>query len=101
MPPPQDTVQRGPPQTRTGGVSSPRSSRVQQVSPATGVSARLRLSNSFPNMDTSVLVSLLALVVAMAGVTRALHIQGSLEKDDLLPRSEEKMADSLLEMVKL
>ncbi|CAG07075.1 unnamed protein product [Tetraodon nigroviridis] len=48
-------------------------------------------------MDTSVLVSLLALVVAMAGVTGALHIQGSPNKDDL-PGSEEQMADSLMEM---
>lgn len=51
-------------------------------------------------MDTSALVTLLALVVAMAGVSRALHIQGGLDKDDLLPGSEE-MADSLLELVRI
>lgn len=82
------------------------SSWKQQVWPATCVSVCLRPSSfvRLPpplslNMDTSVLVSLLALVVAMAGVTGALHIQGSPNKDDL-PGSEEQMADSLMEMVR-
>lgn len=48
MSPPQDTVQRGPPQTWTGGASSPRSSRVQQVSPATSVSACFSNSVALP-----------------------------------------------------
>ncbi|XP_054473765.1 pro-FMRFamide-related neuropeptide FF like [Anoplopoma fimbria] len=47
-------------------------------------------------MDTAAMVTLLALVVAMAGVSQALHIQGSLDKDDLLLGSEENMADHLL-----
>lgn len=49
-------------------------------------------------MDTTALVTLLALVVAMTSVSRALHIQEVLDKD--LPGSEEKMADSVLEMVR-
>ncbi|TNM88698.1 pro-FMRFamide-related neuropeptide FF like [Takifugu flavidus] len=48
-------------------------------------------------MDTSALVTLLALVVAMTSVSQALHIQDVLDKEDL-PGSEEKMADSMLEM---
>ncbi|XP_075966506.1 pro-FMRFamide-related neuropeptide FF like [Anarhichas minor] len=47
-------------------------------------------------MDTAAMVTLLALVVAMAGVSRALHIQGSLGKTDVLPDSEENMVDHLL-----
>ncbi|KAM3621754.1 uncharacterized protein V6R79_015427 [Siganus canaliculatus] len=47
-------------------------------------------------MDTAVVVTLLALVMAMAGVSRALHIQGSLDKNDILPDSEENMVDHLL-----
>ncbi|XP_028262624.1 pro-FMRFamide-related neuropeptide FF like [Parambassis ranga] len=48
-------------------------------------------------MDTAAVVTLLALVVAMAGVSQALHIQGGLEKTDILPgSSEENMADHLL-----
>ncbi|XP_068567831.1 pro-FMRFamide-related neuropeptide FF like [Cebidichthys violaceus] len=47
-------------------------------------------------MDTAAMVTLLALVVAMAGVSRALHIQGSLGKNDVLPDSEENMTDHLL-----
>ncbi|XP_078103609.1 pro-FMRFamide-related neuropeptide FF like [Sander vitreus] len=47
-------------------------------------------------MDTAALVTLLALVVAMAGVSQALHIQSSLEKNDILPDSEENIADHLL-----
>lgn len=50
-------------------------------------------------MDTSALVTLLALVVAMTSVSQALHIQDVLDKEDL-PGSEEKMADSVLEMVR-
>ncbi|TDH13734.1 hypothetical protein EPR50_G00037370 [Perca flavescens] len=47
-------------------------------------------------MDTAALVTLLALVVAMAGVSQALHIQGSLDKNDILPDSEENIVDHLL-----
>ncbi|XP_037346804.1 pro-FMRFamide-related neuropeptide FF like [Pungitius pungitius] len=47
-------------------------------------------------MDTAAMVTLLALVLATAGVGRALHIQGSLDKNDVLPDSEENMADHLL-----
>nr|XP_046241263.1 pro-FMRFamide-related neuropeptide FF like [Scatophagus argus] len=47
-------------------------------------------------MDTAAVVTLLALVMAMAGVSRALHIQGSLDKNDILPGSEENIADGLL-----
>lgn len=51
-------------------------------------------------MDTAAVVTLLALVMAMAGVSRALHIQGSLDKNDILPGSEENMVDHLLELVR-
>lgn len=51
-------------------------------------------------MDTAAVVTLLALVMAMAGVSRALHIQGSLDKTDILPGSEENMADHLLGLVR-
>ncbi|XP_030276636.1 pro-FMRFamide-related neuropeptide FF like [Sparus aurata] len=47
-------------------------------------------------MDTAAVVTLLALVMAMAGVSGALHIQGSLDKNDILPGSEENMVDHLL-----
>ncbi|XP_032368710.1 pro-FMRFamide-related neuropeptide FF like [Etheostoma spectabile] len=47
-------------------------------------------------MDTAALVTLLALVVAMAGVSQALHIKGSPDKNDILPDSEENIADHLL-----
>nr|QEL54082.1 neuropeptide FF precursor [Lateolabrax maculatus] len=47
-------------------------------------------------MDTAAVVTLLALVMAMAGVSQALHIQGSPNKNDILPGSEENMADHLL-----
>lgn len=47
-------------------------------------------------MDTATQVTLLVLVVATAGVSQALHIQGSLDKDDILLGSEENMPDSLL-----
>lgn len=51
-------------------------------------------------MDTATAVTLLALVVAMAGVSQALHIQGSLDKDDILLGSEENMSDHLLGLVR-
>ncbi|XP_041817830.1 pro-FMRFamide-related neuropeptide FF like [Chelmon rostratus] len=47
-------------------------------------------------MDTAAVVTLLALIMTMAGVSRALHIQGSLDRNDILPGSEENMADHLL-----
>ncbi|XP_008280316.1 pro-FMRFamide-related neuropeptide FF like [Stegastes partitus] len=48
-------------------------------------------------MYTAAVVTLLALVMAMAGVSQALHIQGSLDKNDIMPgSSEENMADRLL-----
>uniref|UniRef100_A0A3Q3WW43 Uncharacterized protein n=1 Tax=Mola mola TaxID=94237 RepID=A0A3Q3WW43_MOLML len=47
-------------------------------------------------MDTAAVVTLLALATAMAGISQALHIQGSLDKDDILPGSEESMANHLL-----
>ncbi|XP_044022870.1 pro-FMRFamide-related neuropeptide FF like [Siniperca chuatsi] len=47
-------------------------------------------------MDTAAVVTLLALVLAMAGVSQALHIQGSLDKNNILPGSEENMVDHLL-----
>lgn len=51
-------------------------------------------------MDTAAAVTLLALVLAMTGVSRALHIQGSLDKDDFMPGSEENMSDHLLGLVR-
>lgn len=54
----------------------------------------------FETMDTAAMVTLLALVVATAGVSRALHIQGGLDKNDALPDSEENMADHLLGLVR-
>ncbi|KAM7402351.1 hypothetical protein PAMP_017598 [Pampus punctatissimus] len=48
-------------------------------------------------MDTAAVVTLLALVMALAGVSQALHIQGGLDNNDILPgSSEENMADRLL-----
>ncbi|XP_038553766.1 pro-FMRFamide-related neuropeptide FF like [Micropterus salmoides] len=47
-------------------------------------------------MDTAAVVTVLALVLAMTGVSQALHIQDSLDKTDILPGSEEKMVDHLL-----
>ncbi|GAA6228041.1 pro-FMRFamide-related neuropeptide FF [Lates japonicus] len=48
-------------------------------------------------MDTAAVGTLLALLMAMAGVSQALHIQGGLDKNDILPgSSEENMADRLL-----
>ncbi|XP_047439497.1 pro-FMRFamide-related neuropeptide FF like [Mugil cephalus] len=48
-------------------------------------------------MDTTALVTFLALVVAMAGVSQAIHIQGGLDQTEILPgSSEENMADRLL-----
>lgn len=54
----------------------------------------------FHTMDTATAVTLLALVMAMAGVSQALHIQGSLDKDDILLGSEENMSDHLLGLVR-
>lgn len=51
-------------------------------------------------MDTATQVTLLVLVVATAGVTQALRIQGSLDKDDILLGSEEHMPDSVLGLVR-
>lgn len=52
-------------------------------------------------MDTAAVVTLLALLMAMAGVSQALRIQGGLDKNDILPgNSEEDMADRLLEPVR-
>ncbi|XP_018534403.1 pro-FMRFamide-related neuropeptide FF like [Lates calcarifer] len=48
-------------------------------------------------MDTAAVGTLLALLMATAGVSQALHIQGGLDKNDILPgSSEENMADRLL-----
>ncbi|XP_030584555.1 pro-FMRFamide-related neuropeptide FF like [Archocentrus centrarchus] len=48
-------------------------------------------------MDAAAVVTLLALILAMAGVSQALHIQGGLDKNDILPgSSEESMHDHLL-----
>ncbi|XP_026163398.1 pro-FMRFamide-related neuropeptide FF like [Mastacembelus armatus] len=49
-------------------------------------------------MDTAAGVTLLALVMAMAGISEALHIQGGLDKSDILPGSSENMADRLLRL---
>lgn len=52
-------------------------------------------------MDTAAVVTLLALVMALAGVSQALHIQGGLDKNDIVPgSSEENMADRLLGLVR-
>ncbi|XP_035487629.1 pro-FMRFamide-related neuropeptide FF like [Scophthalmus maximus] len=48
-------------------------------------------------MDAAAVVTLLALLVAMAGVSQALHIQGGLDKNEIPPgSSEEIVADRLL-----
>ncbi|XP_074523437.1 pro-FMRFamide-related neuropeptide FF like [Halichoeres trimaculatus] len=47
-------------------------------------------------MDTAAVATLLALILALAGVSRALHIQGSLDKSDIVPGSEESLVDHLL-----
>nr|XP_015815580.2 pro-FMRFamide-related neuropeptide FF like [Nothobranchius furzeri] len=48
-------------------------------------------------MDTAAVVTLLALVMAVAGASQALHVQGFLDKNDIQPgSSEENMADRLL-----
>uniref|UniRef100_UPI0037E793ED pro-FMRFamide-related neuropeptide FF like n=1 Tax=Semicossyphus pulcher TaxID=241346 RepID=UPI0037E793ED len=49
-------------------------------------------------MDTAAVATVLALVIALAGVGRALHIQGSLDKNDILPGSEESVVDHLLRL---
>lgn len=51
-------------------------------------------------MDAAAVVTLLALLVAMAGVSQALHIQGGLDKNEIPPgSSEEIVADRLLGLV--
>ncbi|XP_058488176.1 pro-FMRFamide-related neuropeptide FF like [Solea solea] len=48
-------------------------------------------------MDTSAVVTLLAVLIAMADISQALHIQGGPDKNNMLPDSfEEDMADRLL-----
>ncbi|KAM7005322.1 pro-FMRFamide-related neuropeptide FF like [Tautogolabrus adspersus] len=47
-------------------------------------------------MDTAAVATLLALVLTLAGVSQALHVQGSLDKNNILPDSEESMVDHLL-----
>ncbi|KAF7208064.1 pro-FMRFamide-related neuropeptide FF like [Nothobranchius furzeri] len=48
-------------------------------------------------MDTAAVVTLLALVMEVAGASQALHVQGFLDKNDIQPgSSEENMADRLL-----
>lgn len=54
----------------------------------------------FETMDAAAVATLVALVMAMAGVSRALHIQGNLDKDDVLPGSEENLGDHLLRLVR-
>lgn len=54
----------------------------------------------FHAMDTATQVTLLVLVVAAAGISQALHIQGSPDKDDVLLGSEEIMPDTLLGLVR-
>ncbi|XP_029357527.1 pro-FMRFamide-related neuropeptide FF like [Echeneis naucrates] len=50
-------------------------------------------------MDTAAVVTLLALLVAMAGISQALRVQSGLDKSDNLPgSSEENIADHLLEL---
>lgn len=51
-------------------------------------------------MDTATQVTLLVLVAAAAGVSQALHIQGSPGKDDILLGSEENLSDTLLGLVR-
>ncbi|KAF7664599.1 hypothetical protein LDENG_00169350 [Lucifuga dentata] len=47
-------------------------------------------------MDTAAVVTLLALVLAVAGVSQALQIQDGLDSNDILPgSSEENMAERL------
>nr|XP_020492374.1 pro-FMRFamide-related neuropeptide FF [Labrus bergylta] len=47
-------------------------------------------------MDAAAVATLLALVLTLAGVSQALHVQGGLEKNNILPDSEESMVDHLL-----
>lgn len=54
----------------------------------------------FYAMDTATQVTLLVLVVATAGVSQALYIEGSPDKDGILLGSEENMPDSLLGLVR-
>uniref|UniRef100_A0A3Q3FS73 Neuropeptide FF-amide peptide precursor n=1 Tax=Kryptolebias marmoratus TaxID=37003 RepID=A0A3Q3FS73_KRYMA len=48
-------------------------------------------------MDAAAVATLLALIMAMAGVSQALRVQGGLDRNDIQPgSSEENMADHLL-----
>ncbi|XP_068598023.1 pro-FMRFamide-related neuropeptide FF like [Brachionichthys hirsutus] len=47
-------------------------------------------------MDTPAVGTLLVLVVAMAGISQALHIEGSLDRNDMLPGSDDNTVDHLL-----
>ncbi|XP_065811593.1 pro-FMRFamide-related neuropeptide FF like [Labrus bergylta] len=47
-------------------------------------------------MDAAAVATLLALVLTLAGVSQALHVQGGLEKNNILPDSEESVVDHLL-----
>ncbi|XP_029006072.1 pro-FMRFamide-related neuropeptide FF like [Betta splendens] len=50
-------------------------------------------------MDTAAAATLLALLVATAGASQALRVQGGVDKNDAQPgSSEENMADRLLEL---
>lgn len=51
-------------------------------------------------MDAATQVTLLVLVVAAAGISQALHIPGSPDKDDILLDSEQNMPDTLLGLVR-
>ncbi|KAK7915557.1 hypothetical protein WMY93_011318 [Mugilogobius chulae] len=49
-------------------------------------------------MDTGAVITVLALVLAVAGVSQALHAQGGMERGDIVPSgSLENKADNLLE----
>lgn len=48
-------------------------------------------------MNTAAVGTLLALIMALAGVGQALHAQGGLDKNDILPGSSaENMVDRLM-----
>ncbi|XP_068170394.1 pro-FMRFamide-related neuropeptide FF like [Antennarius striatus] len=49
-------------------------------------------------MDTAAVGTVLALVVALASISQALHIDGSLDRNDMLPGSDENTVDHLLEL---
>ncbi|XP_013859576.1 pro-FMRFamide-related neuropeptide FF like [Austrofundulus limnaeus] len=66
-------------------------SSVLGASPANSIGLQLQI------MDTAAVVTLLALIMTMAGVSQALRVQAGLDKIDFQPgSSEEKMADRLL-----